>query len=179
MVGWHHRLSGHEFEPALGDGEGQGGLVTCGPAGHKESDTAERLNNDCSTAQSPVSRQTTPSPSCEHCFVPRINEDLDLDLDSVQASWCSCRGCCWRTPPWWVAEAQDPLSCLRRVSSFGPEVPETSCSPVLRERCPPAPGLAEGEEACSLLVSGSGHAHPAAPAGAPEPGRPLGRVGLA
>ena len=23
MVGWHHRLSGHEFEQTLGDGEGQ------------------------------------------------------------------------------------------------------------------------------------------------------------
>ena len=26
MVGWHHRLNGHEFEQALGDGEGQGSL---------------------------------------------------------------------------------------------------------------------------------------------------------
>ena len=25
MVGWHHRLNGHEFEQAPGDGEGQGG----------------------------------------------------------------------------------------------------------------------------------------------------------
>ena len=23
MVGWHHRLNGHEFERALGDGEAQ------------------------------------------------------------------------------------------------------------------------------------------------------------
>ena len=29
----------HEFEQALGDGEGQGGLVCCSPWGHKESDT--------------------------------------------------------------------------------------------------------------------------------------------
>ena len=29
MVGWHHRLNGREFERALGDGEGQGGLVCC------------------------------------------------------------------------------------------------------------------------------------------------------
>ena len=29
MVGWHHRLSGHEFEQALGDGEGQGSLACC------------------------------------------------------------------------------------------------------------------------------------------------------
>ena len=27
MVGWHHRLDGHEFEQALGDGKGQGSLA--------------------------------------------------------------------------------------------------------------------------------------------------------
>ena len=27
MVGWHHRLNGHEFEQTPGDGEGQGSLV--------------------------------------------------------------------------------------------------------------------------------------------------------
>jgi len=26
MVGWHYRLSGHEFEQAWGDGDGQGSL---------------------------------------------------------------------------------------------------------------------------------------------------------
>jgi len=45
MVGWHHRLDGHEFEQALGVGDGQGGLVRYGPWGQKESDTTERLNN--------------------------------------------------------------------------------------------------------------------------------------
>ena len=45
MVGWHHRLSGHEFEQTLGDGEGQGGLACCNPWGRKESDTTEQLNN--------------------------------------------------------------------------------------------------------------------------------------
>ena len=45
MVGWHHRLNGHEFEQALGDGEGQGSLACCSPWGHKESDTTEQLNN--------------------------------------------------------------------------------------------------------------------------------------
>ena len=39
MVGWHHRLNGHEFEQPLGDGEGQGSLVCCSPWGHRESDT--------------------------------------------------------------------------------------------------------------------------------------------
>ena len=46
MVGWHHRLSAHEFEQAPGDGDGQGSLAWCSPWGHKESDTTERLNND-------------------------------------------------------------------------------------------------------------------------------------
>ena len=44
MVGWHHRLNGHEFKQALGVGDGQGSLVYCSPWGHKESDTTERLN---------------------------------------------------------------------------------------------------------------------------------------
>ena len=37
MVGWHHRLNGHEFEQALGDSEGQGRLARCSPWGCKES----------------------------------------------------------------------------------------------------------------------------------------------
>ena len=45
MVGWHHRLNGHEFEQAPGDGEGQGSLACYSPGGCKESDTTERLNN--------------------------------------------------------------------------------------------------------------------------------------
>ena len=45
MVGWHHRLNGHEFEQAPGDGEGQGSLVCCSPWGCKELDTAEQPNN--------------------------------------------------------------------------------------------------------------------------------------
>ena len=35
MAGWHHRRNGHEFGQTLGDGEGQGGLVCCGPWGHR------------------------------------------------------------------------------------------------------------------------------------------------
>ena len=41
---WHHQLNGHEFQQALGDGEGQESLACCSPWGHKESDTTERLN---------------------------------------------------------------------------------------------------------------------------------------
>ena len=44
MVGWHHWLEGHEFERALGVGDGQGNLACCSPQGHKESDATEWLN---------------------------------------------------------------------------------------------------------------------------------------
>ena len=46
MVGWHHQLSGHEFEQAPGDGDGQGGLACCSPWGHKVLDMTEQLNNN-------------------------------------------------------------------------------------------------------------------------------------
>ena len=44
MVGWYHRFNGHEFEQALGVGDGQGSLACCSPWGRKESNTTERLN---------------------------------------------------------------------------------------------------------------------------------------
>ena len=45
MVGWHHRLNGHELEQAPGYGEGQEWLACCSPWGCKEWDTTEWLNN--------------------------------------------------------------------------------------------------------------------------------------
>ena len=44
MVGWRHRLDGHEFEQALGVGDGQGSLAWCSPWDHKELVTTEQLN---------------------------------------------------------------------------------------------------------------------------------------
>ena len=44
MVGWHHWLNGHEFEQALGVGDGQGSLACCSPWGHKELDMTWGLN---------------------------------------------------------------------------------------------------------------------------------------
>ena len=44
MVGWHHRLNGHEFEWTLEVGDGQGDLAYCSSWGLKESDTTEHLN---------------------------------------------------------------------------------------------------------------------------------------
>ena len=44
--GWHHRLNGHGFEQAPGDGEGQGSLAVRAVA---ESDTTEQLNSNSRT----------------------------------------------------------------------------------------------------------------------------------
>ena len=45
MIGWHHRLDGHEFEQAPEVGDGQGSLACCGPWGSKKSDmTVSELN---------------------------------------------------------------------------------------------------------------------------------------
>ena len=44
MAEWYHQLDGHEFEQALGVGDGQGSLACCSPVGLKESDTTEWQN---------------------------------------------------------------------------------------------------------------------------------------
>ena len=41
MVGWHHRLDGHEFGWTLGVGDGQGGLACCDSWGCKELDMTD------------------------------------------------------------------------------------------------------------------------------------------
>ena len=41
MVGWHHRLEGHEFEKALGVGDEQGSLACCSPPGRKETQLSD------------------------------------------------------------------------------------------------------------------------------------------
>ena len=46
MVGWHHWLSEHEFEPTLRDSEGQGSLACYCSWGQKELDMTELLSNN-------------------------------------------------------------------------------------------------------------------------------------
>ena len=41
MIGWHHRLNGHESEKTSGDSEGQGSLACYHLWVHKESDMTE------------------------------------------------------------------------------------------------------------------------------------------
>ena len=51
MVGWHHWVNGHEFEQALGDDDGQGGLACCSPWDCKELDMTEWLTTTTTTYQ--------------------------------------------------------------------------------------------------------------------------------
>ena len=44
MVGWHHRLNGHEFEQDPWVGNGQGSLACCSPWRRKKSDIIEQPN---------------------------------------------------------------------------------------------------------------------------------------
>ena len=41
MVGWHCQLNGHQFEQALGYGEGQGSLASFSPWGREELDVSD------------------------------------------------------------------------------------------------------------------------------------------
>ena len=43
MVGWHHRLNGHEFEQTLGAGDGQGHLAFCSPWGCSQTRLTELI----------------------------------------------------------------------------------------------------------------------------------------
>ena len=44
MVGWHHRLNGHEFEQGPGVGNGQRSVADYSPWGRKESNMIEEPN---------------------------------------------------------------------------------------------------------------------------------------
>ena len=44
MFGWHHQLNGHEFEKALGVGDGQESLAFWNPWVRKQFDMTELLN---------------------------------------------------------------------------------------------------------------------------------------
>jgi len=74
MAGWHHQLDGHEFEQALGDGEGQGSLACCSPWGHQESDLTEQLNNNRHWPQEPSTQvpRSSWALACYHFHLRRL-----------------------------------------------------------------------------------------------------------
>ena len=65
MVGWHHRLNGHEFEQAPEVGDGQGSLACCSPWGREGSDMTEQLssNKSLNAASTIIAPPRYPHPS--------------------------------------------------------------------------------------------------------------------
>ena len=108
MVGWHHWLTGNEFEQTQKDSKGEGSLVCCSPWGHKELDTTEWLNknNNMEWLKDSSSMKHFPFvlknfclwPISTLCFYPSLSHNLSkycgrvwgLD-DSLQKTWSSLR----------------------------------------------------------------------------------------
>ena len=67
MVGWHHRLDEHEFEQALGVGDGQGSLVCYSPCGHKQLDMTDHSTSKPSV--SVLRKWTKDSNKVKHLFM--------------------------------------------------------------------------------------------------------------
>ena len=77
MVGWHHRLNGHEFEEALGDGEGQGSLACCSPRGCKESEVTDSNN------QAGIRLPPCPKMSPEETQKVKTQDTIPKELRSI------------------------------------------------------------------------------------------------
>ena len=86
MVGWHHRLNGHDFEETPRDSEGQGSLACYSPWGRKESDTTWRLNNNSKN----VGRAFRNSIWSKEFLLAREEQSLiirELDISASCGKW--------------------------------------------------------------------------------------------
>ena len=121
MVGWHHRLNGHEFEQALGAGDGQGSLVCCSTWDCKESDMTNWTGKiDSFTQSSPWSPEnicssysieptTNFSMFSSHLF----NKYWVLSASLVVKTPCfQCRGC--RFNFWWGTKIPHAAWCSQK-----------------------------------------------------------------
>ena len=79
MVGWHHRLTGHEFEQTPGDSEGQGSLKC---SVHGVAKTWTRLSNWTTTKGDLGPHHSLGKPGPEDCGL-------------LAGRWC------WGTSTWW------------------------------------------------------------------------------
>ena len=84
MVGWRHRLNGHEFEQALGVGDGQGGLACCSPWGHKESDMTD-LNNKSPTEGSLLGASPSPPIKNKNGILRTAVQDTQIQVKPKDA----------------------------------------------------------------------------------------------
>ena len=106
MVGWHHWHEGHEFEHALGIGEGQGSLACCSSRGLKESDATEWLN---------LSSKESACQCGRHGFDPSSGK---IPHAVGQLSPCATTIWAWALEPrscnYWSRSTLEPELCLKR-----------------------------------------------------------------
>ena len=89
MVGWHHRLNGHEFEQTPGESKRQGSLACCSSWGHKELDMTEWLNSR--TQLKPLGQKNNFTLDCMHVCM----------LSCFSCVWIFvtlCTACPWDSP---------------------------------------------------------------------------------
>ena len=93
MVGWHHRLNGHELEQTPGGGGRQGSLMCCSPwrrrVGHnlsaeQQRDTEEVINSSLSSLSFPPLLSPSPffSASRDHREQTAVLTPRQLSLDT-------------------------------------------------------------------------------------------------
>ena len=85
MIGWHHWLTGHEFEQTLGGSEGQGSLACCSPWGL-------RVGHDWATEQhksSIIDIDVVQSHTHTHTHPPPTSSIIHplWDISIVSISW--------------------------------------------------------------------------------------------
>ena len=90
MRSLHHWLNGHEFEQALGVGDGQGSLACCGPHGWEEVDTTEQLN----WTESMRVDKVTPTPAAHF-----LSPSWDLAPSTLPTWRDESPGLCWPGAP--------------------------------------------------------------------------------
>ena len=97
MIGRHHQLNEHEFQQALGVGDGQRILVCCSPGGHKESDTIEKWTRWRLESVDLCHMTST----LDFTLLPWESLEIKLKLFTIQLKHCESailqflkRGCC-------------------------------------------------------------------------------------
>ena len=107
MVGWHHRLNGHQFKQALGVGDGQGSLACCSPWVTK----SQKCLRDWTTTWRKIKQGETTGKSWgwwDPILDGRVHE-------APQKSWYLNVNYHWEwiEHPRWPAEFRKILWCLR------------------------------------------------------------------
>ena len=100
MVGWHHRLDGHEFKQAPGVGDGQGSLACCSSWGRsrtrleQQNWTDSRLTNNVVIVSGEQKRDSARL-TCIHSSPTPLPSRLPHNIEQSSI--------CYTAAPWWLS----------------------------------------------------------------------------